>query len=357
MSWGDAGVREFGAAGIRYPRGALSIVRIQTREARRNDEPIEHRYATVSYHDLGADRAQEEASAEFFNRAFEPRKEKAMERPLGLMAAYGFEGHDVRVDLAIARQIGASLIETLADWKANPNPRSLAKTLDELELKPWSVHACWGGRTIRAKFVDLASTDRSIRDESIEDIFACIDWLAELGGSRLIVHPGGISSPDQATARSEALADSLALVARRARSANVVVCVENMPPGVHPGSRIADTARIVAAIADDHLMLALDTGHAHLNGDLIGETEASAGLLSSTHVHDNAGDRDLHLPPGLGTIDWEAWGRALDRIDYQGPIILECIKYLREHVECVTNDLIARSASIVRGGGSSLSDR
>ncbi len=280
--------------------------------------------------------------------AFERIDEGLMERPLGLMAAYGFPRHDVRVDLAIARRIGASWIETLPDWKAQVDPRGLARTLAEFDLKPWSVHACWGRRTIRAAVVDLASTDRAIRTESIQDILECINWLADLGGSRLIVHPGGLSSSDQARERRGALADSLALVARRARTANVVVCVENMPPGVHPGSRTADLAGIVAAIDDDHLMLAIDTGHAHLNGNLIGETEAAAGRLASTHAHDNCADRDLHLPPGMGTIDWEEWARTLDRINYQGPIILECIKYLRENPASISNGLIARPGSTAR---------
>jgi sugar phosphate isomerase/epimerase len=56
-------------------------------------------------------------------------------------------------------------------------------------------------------------------------------------------------------------------------------------------------------------------------------------LLSPTHVHDNNGRQDAHLPPGHGTVDWPGWGRMLDSIGYAGPIVLECIKHLREHPE------------------------
>ncbi len=50
----------------------------------------------------------------------------------------------------------------------------------------------------------------------------------------------------------------------------------------------------------------------------------------TTHVHDNNGRQDSHLPPGHGTIDWLAWGRDLDAIAYTGPIMLECIRHLRQ---------------------------
>ena len=41
------------------------------------------------------------------------------------------------------------------------------------------------------------------------------------------------------------------------------------------------------------------------------------------HVHDNAGGRDDHLPPGNGRIDWEAMLRELVAIGFRGSLILE----------------------------------
>jgi sugar phosphate isomerase/epimerase len=93
---------------------------------------------------------------------------------------------------------------------------------------------------------------------------------------------------------------------------------------------MADLAGLVAELADPKLALALDTGHAHISADLGSETIAAGRLLRTTHVHDNNGRQDTHEPPGLGTIDWEAWTRALDAIDYRGPIMLECVRQLRK---------------------------
>ncbi len=103
-----------------------------------------------------------------------------------------------------------------------------------------------------------------------------------------------------------------------------------MPPGVYPGSRMAELAQLLTELNHPKLALALDTGHANLTASPHDETYAAGSLLMTTHVHDNNGRQDSHLPPGHGTIDWLAWGRDLDAIAYTGPIMLECIRHLRQ---------------------------
>ncbi len=159
----------------------------------------------------------------------------------------------------------------------------------------------------------------------------CVDWLAAAGGKCLVVHPGGLSDPDEHQHRRAALARGLLRLADHARGQDVLACVENMPPGVHPGSRMTDLAELLLELTHPGLALALDTGHANLGEGFAHETQAAGSLLATTHVHDNDGRQDAHLPPGHGTIDWAEWGSVLDSIRYSGPIILECIKHLREH--------------------------
>jgi sugar phosphate isomerase/epimerase len=99
---------------------------------------------------------------------------------------------------------------------------------------------------------------------------------------------------------------------------------------VHPGSRRVDLAAIVAELDRGEVALAVDTGHANMNATAAEETLAAGHRLRTTHVHDNDGRTDTHLPPGLGTIDWAAWLRALDSVGYTGPVMLECIRHLRQ---------------------------
>ena len=120
----------------------------------------------------------------------------------------------------------------------------------------------------------------------------------------------------------------------------MTVCVENMPPGVYPGSRMSDLLDLVAALDRPEVALALDTGHANMTTTAATETLAAAGLLRTLHVHDNNGRRDAHLAPGQGSVDWPSWKSALDQVNYQGPIMLECIRQLRRHPEQIDDALL-----------------
>jgi sugar phosphate isomerase/epimerase len=255
------------------------------------------------------------------------------QRALGTMIIYGFDRVDLDDELDLAESLGASLLEILPLWTTLPDPASLARRVASRGFSIHSAHAAWGGQTIRARRVDLGSTDPATHEESINDLTHCVDWLAAAGGKCLVVHPGGLSDPDEQEHRRAALAHGLLRLADNARGQGVLICVENMPPGVHPGSRMTDLAALLRELAHPHLALALDTGHANLGEGLAHETQAAGSLLATTHVHDNDGRQDSHLPPGHGTIDWAGWGTSLDSIGYAGPIVLECIKHLRADPE------------------------
>ncbi len=205
-----------------------------------------------------------------------------------------------------------------------------------------SAHGCWGGQSIRASRVDLASTEADTWTVSVDDLKRCVDWLQAAGGSCLVVHPGGLSERDDLAIRLETLGRGLVALADHARGTGVTLCVENMPPGVHPGSRMLELFDLVVAIDRVEVALALDTGHAHISADLVSETLAAGKRLNTTHVHDNDGRQDAHLPPGLGSIDWAAWAEALDAIEYRGPIVLECIKHLRDRPDGITPEFLKR---------------
>lgn len=253
------------------------------------------------------------------------------ERALGTMVTYGYREVDLDSELALATRFGVTLLEILPEWSRFPDPSRLRRGAADRGLSIHSAHGCWGGRTIRARRVDLGATDVIVHRESVDDLKRCADWLDEAGGTCLVVHPGGLSEAQDREPRRAALARGLLELAEHAAGLRVRICVENMPPGVHPGSRMAELAELLAELNHPKLALALDTGHANLTATAHEETRTAGSLLATTHVHDNNGQQDSHLPPGYGTVDWPAWGRALDAIAYTGPIMLECIRHLRQH--------------------------
>ncbi len=246
------------------------------------------------------------------------------------MIVYGFPRIELDDELDLAAWMGASVLEILPLWKTLPDPAGLRSKVADRGLTIHSAHGCWGGESIQADRVDLGSLDPSTHRSSVDDLKRCVDWLEAAGGAKLVVHPGGLSAAADFDARRAALGRGLLEVADHANDTGIVICVENMPPGVSPGSRAADLSALLRELDHPRLALAIDTGHANITSDPAAETLAAGALLATTHVHDNDGRRDSHHPPGHGSINWPAWFQSLDAIDYQGPIILECIKRIRE---------------------------
>jgi sugar phosphate isomerase/epimerase len=271
-------------------------------------------------------------------------------RKLGTMIAYGFADRELVGEFHLAHRLGAEVLEIFPQWRAEPDPALLRARVAEAGLAIHSAHGCWGGQTIRAGRVDLGHPDAETHRDSVDDLKRCVDWLAAAGGTCLVVHPGGLSNLSEQETRKACLVRGLAELSAHAEGSDVILCVENMPPGVHPGSRMADLAALVTELGASNVALALDTGHAHIAADPASETRAAGGRLRTTHVHDNDGRQDTHLPPGHGTIDWDAWGEALDDIDYWGPVMLECIRHVRKHPEVIDERLIGRLRRLTGAG-------
>ena len=270
-------------------------------------------------------------------------------RPLGTMVAYGFERGSVHVDLDVADRLGVTVLEILPDWMRYPDPLEMRRIAADRGFTIHSAHGCWGGTSIKAARVDLGSLDRATWEASLDDLKRCLDWLAEAGGTHLVVHPGGLSEPADFDARRGRLRDGLIALGEHVEGTPQVVCVENMPPGVHPGSRMVDLAALVAEIGSNRVGVALDTGHANLVASTASETIDAGRWLRTTHVHDNNGRQDRHEPPGEGTIDWVRWAESLDAIGYEGPIMLECIRILRREPDRIDLAFLERLQTLLGG--------
>lgn len=281
---------------------------------------------------------------------FMPEFSPSFARPLGTMVAYGFERGLVKTDLEVAARLGADHLEILPDWRAIPDPIEMAKIAKDRGFTIWSAHGSWGGQAIKASRVDLGSLEPSIWSESLDDLRRCLDWLRDANGTCLVIHPGGLSNPEDRQARRDSLMRGLDSLADHILGTRLRLCVENLPPGVHPGSRMEELAALVVELNRPEVGLALDTGHANLGPGISTEILAAQGQLLTTHVHDNNGRSDSHLPPGEGTLDWTVCSESLDAIDYRGPVMLECIRELRKRPESINDAFLELIAKLCRFG-------
>lgn len=177
--------------------------------------------------------------------------------------------------------------------------------------------------------LNIASANPCSQDEAARQYREALYLAAEIGAKRLVVHEGQMSywKLDRGAAR-ETSAATLRQLVGIARQVGVTIGLENTNFG---SARMYDSweewaaiAANVAELSDPALGLVLDTGHARLAGwDVPALVRALAPRLIQMHIHDTGGDRDEHLLPGRGAIDWTALGRAIVESGCQATLILE----------------------------------
>lgn len=93
----------------------------------------------------------------------------------------------------------------------------------------------------------------------------------------------------------------------------------------------------------EYKTICVDTGHTH-GAEIFWEPTPEEMIrilgkdISILHLHDNKGQTDDHLLPGMGTINWSAVFDALDDIDYQGVYNFElAISFAKGMLDDFTN--------------------
>lgn len=82
-----------------------------------------------------------------------------------------------------------------------------------------------------------------------------------------------------------------------------------------------------------NLGIALDIGHANLNGQIELFLETFHEKIVHIHAHDNRGKEDEHLGVGYGTVNWKKIAALLKRINYTETIIVESVEHVPQSIE------------------------
>ncbi len=141
----------------------------------------------------------------------------------------------------------------------------------------------------------------------MDEIKRALD-VAENMPFRYLVQHMGSSHDDADPRRFDAAFISLEELHIFAKQRGVTIALENTP------GELATPANLRKFIADTRLTglrLCFDIGHAHLGDGVLPAFETMRELVVTTHIHDNHGDKDEHLAPYEGTIDWKAALAAL----------------------------------------------
>lgn len=224
-------------------------------------------------------------------------------------------------------------------------PRSLAKDIsgrlavirDEVSRYDLQIvgHTAW--------FLELAHPYERIRRVFVEEALEAIDILARLGVEKVTFHPFLLASSlyRRQPYRSkllEALIGSLREVNRRALDNGIRVMVENMD-----GGRMWSIEEYARMVDEADIWFHLDIAHAnldteHLNLEIFLDKFKPGDRLLHIHISDNFGGSaskgwDLHLPIGVGSIDWDEAFKILRNHGYSGTVTLEVFSRDRDYLK------------------------
>ena len=230
--------------------------------------------------------------------------------------------------LELAARCGAQAVELFAarqhfDYTSREHVLELASWFRSNPLQPWSMHAPLFpdremGRT-GAPAVNLLHPEKARRIAAMDEIKRALEVAEQIPFRNLVIHLG--ERDDEWSPRAiEFALTALEHLGAFARPLGVRPLVENLL------SEPTTPVRLMTILELGHLDqigVCLDLGHAAMT---VGVPAAIATLgqrIMQVHAHDNHGQKDEHLFPGDGTIDWPAATAVLNALAAPPAVVLE----------------------------------
>lgn len=238
--------------------------------------------------------------------------------------AMNFPIHPVAADIETFGSLGFDYLELTMDA-----PQSHYSVIREQKTEiQKALRRCNMGLMCHLPtFVHIADLTPSIRAASLDEMLRSIEVCAELGATKAVLHPGhikglGVFVEDMALGLAY---ESMDRISKAAKSAGVVLCVENMPPNCRAFVEPENFDPLFARFPE--FMMTLDVGHAHIEDKTGGRPTAFVrrfrNRIDHVHVSDNKGERDDHFRLGKGTVNIARFVQNLKEISYNGTITLE----------------------------------
>jgi len=173
---------------------------------------------------------------------------------------------------------------------------------------------------------DLASEDKSVRDNGIAFLQQMARAIGEMGGGNLggiiyscwpVAQPPSIEEKPAYWDRSVA---SMKEAIKAAEDNNVFFNMEVVNRfEQYLFNTAAEAVRYVQAVDSPNAKIMLDTFHINIEEDFFASAIKTAGeYLGHFHIGENN-----RMPPGYGHIPWTEIGAALREIGYQGDVVME----------------------------------
>jgi sugar phosphate isomerase/epimerase len=167
--------------------------------------------------------------------------------------------------------------------------------------------------------VNVAATDRAQRIEAMDEIKRALE-IAEQIPFRFLVQHIGVGNESFDERKAEAAMTSIEHLRAFAKPLGVRILLENIPNDLSVPEKLVE---LIQTSHFDDVGVCFDVGHAHLMGGVTPAFEILRNYVRSTHIHDNAKDKDSHLWPGSGSIDWKETMELIRTAPHTPPLLLE----------------------------------
>ena len=211
-------------------------------------------------------------------------------------------------------------LRTHFDYRTAQELRELADWLKDRSFRVHALHSPTerdsGSNRQSGIPLSISDLERSRRIEAVDEVKRALDVAEVFPFTYFVQHV--CSSRDEADPRRwDAAFNSIEHLALFARQRGVTIAVENTP------GEMATPANLRTFLAETRLTnvkFCFDTGHAHLGEGVEPGWKIMHDLVVTAHLHDNRGEKDEHLLPFDGAIDWKATLQGLGR---ELPLVLE----------------------------------
>ena len=167
--------------------------------------------------------------------------------------------------------------------------------------------------------VNVAAPDRAQRIEAMDEIKRALE-IAEQVPFRFLIQHIGTPNESFSEHKLEAAMTSIEHLHAFAKPLGVRILLENIP------NELSEPDKLVELIQTAHFTdvgICFDVGHAHMMGGVPQAFEILKSYIASTHIHDNDKNRDSHLWPGQGSINWKETVELLRSAPLTPPFLLE----------------------------------
>jgi sugar phosphate isomerase/epimerase len=209
------------------------------------------------------------------------------------------------------------------NYRSMESIRELAASLKDYGLELHSLHSPTERNSSPDRDsgvpISISEPERIRRVDAVDEVKRALDVAETVPFRYLIQHLG--SGRQQADPRNlDAAFNSLEHLMTFARHRGVTIAVENTP------NELGSPASLVQFVREtrlNDLKFCFDVGHAHIEGGVAPGLELMRDRVVTSHIHDNHGEKDEHLIPSEGTVDWNAVFAGLASAPHPVALVLE----------------------------------